>query len=71
MGEGNGRGGVARDDGKAWLKTLDEPTEQGGDARRQFGFAFRAIGQPGIVGGIDDRGMGKQRPRWPQHGKPA
>ena len=55
MRERDRRGGVAGDDSKPRLIAFDKAAEQGGDARRKLCLAFLAIGQPGIVGSIDDR----------------
>ena len=71
MRERDRRGGVARDDREPRLVAFDEASEQGGDARRELGLAFLAIGQPGIVGGIDDRRGRQQRAGRAEDGEAA
>ena len=65
------RGGVARDHREPRLIALDEPPEQRGNARREFRVALFAIGQTGIVGGVDHRRGRQQRARRAEDGEAA
>ena len=69
--ERDGRGGVAGDHGEARPEALDEPAEQRRDAARQLRVALLAVGKAGAVGGIDDRRIGQQLARRPEHRQPA
>ena len=65
------RGGVAGDDGEARVEALDQPAEQGRDAAGDLGLAALAVGKAGAVGGVDDRRVGQQRARRPEHRQAA
>jgi len=67
----DGGGGVAGYDREPRLIALDQPPKQRRDARGEFLVAFLAIGEPGVVGSIDDGRGRQQRACGPEHCEPA
>ena len=56
-GQRNRRGGVAGDADQPGPIAFGHPAQQPADPRGDFGLAFAAIGQAGVVGGIDHRSI--------------
>ena len=61
------RRGIAGNDRKPRMKSLDEPTEQRRDSACELCVAFLAVGEACAVCGVDDRRGRQERARGSEH----